>query len=102
MTYQTEFPDFAEGDIPTVFLAPPWRDESWHNEACPSFSRALPSDPERRIFVFVDYVDPAKREFAEGPRYSVRIDDEEDTTFASDSLAAVLDHVGFLAGEVAR
>ena len=41
MTYKTEFPEFPDADIPSVFLAAPWRDQSWHNDACPSFARSL-------------------------------------------------------------
>ena len=105
--YKTEFPDF-ESEIPPVFLASPWTDQSWHNDATPSFARSF--DNGREIHVFVDELDPAKR--WEGgpdcPRFSVRTTDHDgsfDTDgpcFASDSLVAVLDHVGFLVGEVSR
>ena len=104
--YKVEFPDF-ESAIPPVFLAAPWSDASWHNDATPSFMRQM---GQREIHVFVDEEDPAKR--WEGgpdcPRFSVHTTDEDGSfdgdgpCFASDSLAAVLDHVGFLVGEVSR
>jgi hypothetical protein len=56
--YKTEFPDF-ESEIPSVFLASPWTDQSWHNDATPSFARSF--DNGREIHVFVDELDPAKR-----------------------------------------
>jgi hypothetical protein len=110
--YKTEFPDF-ESEIPSVFLASPWTDQSWHNDATPSFARSF--DDGREIHVYVDELDPAKRDYwtARGgvqgplPRFTVRTTDrdgsfDEDEGFSSESLAAVLDHVGFLVGEVSR
>ena len=114
MTYKTEFPHYA-GPIPDVFLSAPWTDESWCNDACPSFARRMADG--REIHVYVDEDSPADREVwthPDGkqtpcPRYSVRITDDdgcffddENLSFFSDSLADVLDRVGFLMGEVAR
>jgi hypothetical protein len=104
--YRVEFPNF-ESEIPPVFLTAPWTDASWCNDACPSFARTL-SDG-REIHVYVDEADPAKRwECEDGPRFTVRLTDtsgsfdDDDNFYCSDSLAAILDHVGFLAGEVSR
>jgi hypothetical protein len=104
--YKIEFPNL-ESEIPAVFLAPPWRDHSWHNDACPSFARDF--DDGREIHVFVDEADPAKRwDAPDCPRFSVHTTDHDGSfdsdgpCFASDSLARVLDHVGFLVGEVSR
>ena len=107
--YKTEFPDFSAADIPAVFLAAPWTDASWHNDTCPSFSRTFSGT--REVHVYVDYVDPAKRDYwtaADGkqgacPRFTVRATDDEgcfdegEVGFSSDSLEAVLDHVKGLA-----
>jgi hypothetical protein len=105
--YHAEFPDF-ESEIPAVFLAAPWTDASWHNDATPSFSRPFGGD-RREIHVFVDEADPAKRwDAPDCPRFSVHTTDADGSfdgdgpCFFSDSLTAVLDHVGFLAGEVSR
>jgi hypothetical protein len=107
MSYRVEFPQF-ESEIPAVFLAPPWTDHSWHNDATPSFSR--PFDNGREIHVFVDELDPDKRWECgpDCPRFSVHTTDADGSfdgdgpCFCSDSLAAILDHVGFLVGEVSR
>ena len=104
--YLTEFPQF-KGPIPDVFLKAPWADASWHNDACPSFSRPYGADG-REIHVYVEEENPRLREIVECPRYIVRVTDEEGSygddmpSFAHESLAAVLDHIGFLVGEVAR
>lgn len=108
MTYKTEFPDFPDADIPPVFLAAPWRDQSWHNDACPSFARPLGDGKE--VHVYVDYVDESARDICGEGRFCVSLTDddgsypadEERWFFVSDSLAAVLDQVGFLCGEVSR
>lgn len=106
--YKTEFPDY-KSTIPEALLAAPWQDASWHNDACPCFSRRMGAPEwDKQVHVYVDEADPTLRE-VDLPRYSVRITDEEGTytdddslDFSSDSLADVLDRVGFLVGEVAR
>lgn len=65
MTYQTEFPDFDPTTMPAILAS--WTDTSYGNDACPSFA---PADDWR---VFVDYADPAQREFA-GVRFVVICD----------------------------
>ena len=106
--FKTEFPDFPPADVPPVFLATPWADHSWHNDACPSFMRLVPNGDGKEVHVFVDYADKAKREyFDEGPRFVVYLTTEEGgiedpPSLATDSLEAALDQVGFLCGEVAR
>jgi hypothetical protein len=105
--YKVEFPNY-ESEIPAEFLAPPWRDHSWHIDACPSFAREFANG--REIHVFIDEVDPAKRWECgpDCPRFTVHTTDHDGSfdsdmpSLASDSLAAVLDHVGFLAGEISR
>jgi hypothetical protein len=56
MTYQTEFPDFAEADMPAIPAG--FFDTSWHNDTCPSFT----SD-QLGLTITVDYADPSKREY---------------------------------------
>src|SRR5580765_3934832 len=108
MTYKTEFPEFPDADVPPVFRAAPWTDHSWHNDACPSFVRMIPNGDGREVHVYVDYADHEQREFFDGaPRFIVYTTDEQGSlndilSLATDSLAAVLDHVGFLIGEVSR
>lgn len=105
MTYKTEFPDY-QSEIPAVFLTAPWTDHSYHNDACPSFARSF---GDREVHVFVDEADPAKR-FESGPdypRFSVFTTDSEgciddEPSYATDSLVMLLDHVGFIVGEVSR
>jgi hypothetical protein len=111
VTFKEAFPDFPLVDVPDVFRAAPWRDVSWHNDACPSFARTL-SDG-REIHVYVDYFDPEMRDVwtARGgeqkplPRFTLRVTEvdgefsDDDPIFLSDSLAAILDHAAFYAGE---
>jgi hypothetical protein len=98
-TFRDAFPDYPESDIPAVFLAAPWRDESWANEACPSFSTAL-GFKEREAHVYVDYVDVARREYEGGERFSAQVTDDggafpaaKGEVLNSDDLSAVLDWV---------
>lgn len=60
MTYQTAFPDYDNSEAAESLLALGWKDESWHNDVCPSFTKA-------RCAIFVDYLDTDKREIAETP-----------------------------------
>ena len=96
MTYRTEFPDFPQGDIPATFLKAPWIDESWHNDACPSFSRPLGDG--REAHVYVDWLKVADREDSAWPRFTVRFTDDNSLDFSTDSLPSLLDRIGFIAG----
>jgi len=72
-TWAHEFPDFDAADLPD--LPDGFVDESWHNDACPSFVRGS-------VTVFTDHADPARRlSQALGYRFSVwwRQDVELDT-----------------------
>jgi hypothetical protein len=56
VTFQTEFPDFPAADMPAIPAG--FEDSSWHNDVCPTIqSSAL------RLSIFLDYADPAQREF---------------------------------------
>jgi hypothetical protein len=97
MTYRTEFPDF-ESAIPDIFLAPPWVDNSWHNDACPSFT--LPFYDGRGLTVYVDEADPAKRGIEPaGPRFCVFHSDQygafenDAAALESDDLQAILAYI---------
>ena len=61
--YRKEFPDFGEMDveIPAGF-----EDASWGNESCPCFSSEA-----AQACLWVDYKDPALREFQDGPRFTL-------------------------------
>ena len=87
MTFKTAFPDYPADDIPGVFLAAPWRDVSWHNDACPSFALTLPFQ-NREAHVYVDYADPTKRELEQIERFCIRITDDEGC-FSDDSAKAI-------------
>lgn len=78
MTYQTEFPDFPEADMPAIPQG--FEDTSWRNEGCPHFMNA-----KAGLEIWVDYADPTKSELpehrAEGSvkrfaLYRVNVDDE--------------------------
>lgn len=75
MTYKTEFPDFGDLDIE---LPPDFEDTSWRNDTCPSF-RSM----SRSLLLYIDYADPAAREYPESTRFTVeRVIGE---TFAPDN-----------------
>jgi hypothetical protein len=63
MTFQTEFPDFPAADMPAIPAG--WEDASWHNNSAPSF--IAPGG----FNVWIDYLDPANREFDGGKRFLV-------------------------------
>lgn len=79
-TFQTEFPDFPAADFPA--LPEGFTDSSWGNDACPSMiNEAI------RLHIFVDYLDPAKRNFGgEQPRFQVAALDENGSFTGEDSL----------------
>lgn len=70
MTFKTEFPDFAAADMPAIPAG--FEDISWSNDACPSFL----NKEIRRVF-YVDYLDPAQREYPESLRFGMYECDEE-------------------------
>jgi hypothetical protein len=62
--YQIEFPDFAPDTMPVIpgsFL-----DTSWRNDACPSFTSDVLG-----LSLFIDFADPAAREFPDGKRFNL-------------------------------
>ncbi len=61
--WQVEFPDFPAADLPAI--PDWWVDQSWKNDSCPFWV----GPPNTGIFV--DYADPAWREFQGGPRFVV-------------------------------
>lgn len=72
-TYQTEFPDFDAPADCAALLAAGWRDQSWHNDTCPSFEYG------GRVAMFVDYAAPELRESPElsDGRFTVILLDSE-------------------------
>lgn len=92
MTYATEFPDF---DL-QVAVPADWEDVSWHNDVCPSFQTP------NGLRVWIDYADPAEREFDGYPRFVASrytadmeyIEDVIATEDWSQLLAAVANYKG--------
>lgn len=59
MQCEQEFPEFTlDVEIPAGFS-----DESWHNDAMPSFVREF--DNGRTLTIFVDYAERAKSDYSE-------------------------------------
>jgi hypothetical protein len=92
-TWRGEFADFDENldtkakDLESLGF----EDCSWHNDICPSYSLALPED--KYIQIFIDYVDPALREFPEWKRFLVIMVDQDNVTtpmFKSDDWGEAL------------
>lgn len=62
--YLREFPNYKPAEMPAI--PDGFEDTSWHNDACPCFV----SDP-LGLELWVDYADPAEREFPERKRFTV-------------------------------
>lgn len=74
MTFRTEFPDFPEADFPA--LPEGFVDSSWKNDATPSMWMESVD-----LRIFIEYADPAKREFPENEyRYFVLLGEAEALT----------------------
>lgn len=63
-----QFPDFDVSSLPAI--PPHWCDESWHNDAAPSFRCE-----DYRIYV--DHKDPSDREVDGAARFAVHFDQNE-------------------------
>ena len=91
MTYRTEFPDYPPESMPAIPAG--WIDTSWHNDTCPSFQVG-----ENGPQVYVDYLNPARREIEGCPRFTVIVYDENDEQMPplleTDDWSAVLQLLG--------
>jgi hypothetical protein len=66
-TWFNQFPEFElDVEIPEG-----WEDISWGNDVCPSWH------PMAGVRVWVDYKNPERREFPDGERFHVILEDEE-------------------------
>jgi hypothetical protein len=84
--WKAAFPDFPYADMPAI--PETWEDISWRNEMCPQF------DTKRGCVVFVDFADPAQREFPECCRFTAHTDnDAREPLFETDDWQAVLNFV---------
>jgi len=70
--YLAAFPDFGEIDvgIPDGFA-----DNSWKNDACPSFVKQLPDG--RYLVLYIDYQCREKRETPNMDRFQLQLADQE-------------------------
>jgi len=88
-SYTAYFPDFAPADMP--FIPDEFEDTSCHQDACPTFRLARAG-----LTVQVDYLDPAKREFPDGPRFCIFESDDDGGRidggfeYESDDWAAIM------------
>ena len=79
-TWRGEFADFDENldskakDLESLGF----EDSSWHNDICPSYS--LYQTGDKHVQIFIDYLDPALREFPDWKRYLVIAVDSDNTT----------------------
>ena len=89
--YKTEFPDFKlDVPIPAGFT-----DNSWHNDTMPNWIRELPD--ERMMVLWIDYADPAMRDYPHNVRFVLHLMDSSLTdveeSFASNDLHEVLEQL---------
>lgn len=90
MSWQSEFPEFPEADMPAEILAlvrsGTLKDVSWHNDTCPSFSK-----PGSDAVLFVDYAQSSARESDAGGRYIVQgTGDFYEELYCGDDITAAL------------
>lgn len=89
MTYQTEFKDFDPATMPAIPAG--FDDVSWHNDTCPSFMNEASG-----LIIFVDYANPAEREFPETPRFTLGTWDDGNTgndIVSTDDWQEVIAHI---------
>lgn len=93
-TFTTEFPDYPAEDMPA--LPDGWVDTSWHNDACPSFTKG-------RVKMHIDYLSRIMRDTPGFPRFTVILLDEDqmhypeqDFFLVSESLNYALDYAAFM------
>lgn len=82
--YRAEFPDIdADGaaKIDAMLATGGWDDTSWRNEPCPRLTCDV-------FELFIDYADPALREFPDTDRFSIH--DEGEVVLATNEWADVL------------
>ena len=74
--HKVEFPEseLYPITIPTWLREEPWVDQSWHNDACPSFFH-----PGSKIVVWVNYDKEEHRECSLGKFYVNSVDVDEET-----------------------
>src|SRR6185312_2192107 len=89
MTYRDEYPTFDPDSLPAIPAG--YVDISWGNDLCPAFL----NDAEH-LCLFVDFADPADREFPDCPRFTVQLWDDGATGWVGlatndwDAMAAAL------------
>ena len=85
--FQREFPRFDTATLPPIPAG--FEDSSWHNDVCPSFLNI-----KRQLQIFIDYADPAEREFPKSKRFRVLRLNEHfeyvDTLTGSDDWSDIL------------
>ena len=89
--YKTEFPDFKlDVAIPAGFV-----DNSWHNNVMPCWYRELPD--ERMMVLWIDYADPALRDYPHNVRFVLHLMDSSLTdieeSFASNDIHEILEQL---------
>ena len=87
-SYTKEFPDFGPMD---VVIPEGFKDTSWHNDICPSFSSATHK-------IWVDYANPTDRELEYQSRFTLCLIDADgeyiDTLTQSDDWTDILKALG--------
>lgn len=69
-----QFPDFDQSALPAIPAH--WTDSSFRNDVCPSFTTGN-TETGHFLHIFIDAEDPARREFAEGGRFTVCYPDSD-------------------------
>lgn len=91
MDWMTAFPDFRIADMPDMTPLKGFEDISWPHDVCPRFARG-------DVSVWIDWADPAMREFPESRRFMVTHGDDGHTLIETDDWAEAV-RVALAAGE---
>jgi hypothetical protein len=83
MTFRTEFPTFDAASLPAI--PADFVDTSWHNDACPSFTNEA-----LNLRVWVDFADPADREFDDARRFGLCWNDDNYELVLTDDWSEIL------------
>lgn len=82
-----EFPSFPASAFPEIPVG--FEDSSWHNDVCPSIA-----DEKRNLLIFIDFTDPADREFPETiGRFTVTRLSDTEQLLTTDSWETVLAYI---------
>lgn len=101
-TYRTEFPSMANDSACLFATQAGWKDESWHNDACPRFVHEA-----KDRAVYIECLEPAQRESEGAARFlvlgSAQYDNQDvAVVYAGEDLEVMVEAMGGVAEQMAQ